>query len=181
MKQNWWVYLFWWEWTTTTVHLFPSSSTPPPPPPPPLTATTTTFRCMVDDSDVVMIDSTISSRYRSCQFHNLFVTTRNTDMNKNIVFPSPEEVALQELLQTLPNQELVTISSIRSPMILSWHKWHRHHPPAVPNDYHWVPFAVTMSSYNRHRHSASILDTSQPSQNSENHSIRTGRIGAYTS
>ena len=91
----------------------------PPPPPPPLTATTTTFRCMVDDSDVVRNDSTISSRYRSCQFHNLSVTTRNTDTNKYIVFPSPEEVALQELLQTLPNQELVTISSIRSPMILS--------------------------------------------------------------
>ncbi len=54
-------------------------------------------------------DSTISARYRSCQFHNLCY---HTDMNEYVLFPSPEELKLQELLQNLTNREFVTISSI---------------------------------------------------------------------
>ena len=54
-------------------------------------------------------DSTISARSRSCQFHNLCY---HTDMNEYVLFPSPEELKLQELLHNLTNREFVTISSM---------------------------------------------------------------------
>ena len=54
-------------------------------------------------------NSTVSYRYRSCQFQNMCY---NTDTNEYVLFPSPEELALQEILHALPNKEFVTVSSI---------------------------------------------------------------------
>jgi hypothetical protein len=58
-------------------------------------------------------DHNTSWMYRSCQFHNLCY---NTDTQEFLLFLSPEELALQEILQKLNTDnrgdEMVTISSI---------------------------------------------------------------------
>ena len=54
-------------------------------------------------------NSAVSHRYRSCQFQNLCY---NIDSQEYILFPSPEEVALQALLMKLPSKDFVTVSSM---------------------------------------------------------------------